>query len=375
MTTDDRSALEEHYELGELIGRGGMADVHRATDRRLGRTVAIKVLRDRATGEEDKARFTAEGRTLASLNHPSLVTLYDAGLDDNHPYLVMEYVDGKPLSAHLRDGRPLAEEPLARIGQQIAEGLAFAHERGIVHRDVKPGNILLTPDRRAKLADFGIARLVDRASSLTLTGHTIGTPAYLAPEQVAGREVTGATDVYALGLVLIEALSGRRPFDGTSAEAAVARLHADPTIPDGIGPGWRRVLSRMTARDAEDRPTAAEAARLLDGLTRGEAPDDTALMPQPMARTTAAAAPEPEPAPTPTSEQAFPASRSRRRLVPVAVAVLIAAVALTVLALALTTGDDEQPASPERPEVPSDVPAELEGPLTDLHDSIYGSDQ
>ena len=297
------AALRDRYVLGSLLGSGGMADVHRATDTTLERSVAVKVLRDVAGDESARHRFVAEARTLAGLSHRNLVTVLDAGIgeDDDRPFLVMELVEGRSLADALEDG-PLTPEDAAAVGAQVAAALAYAHGRGVVHRDVKPGNVLLGGDGRVKLADFGIARLLGDTARHTRTGTAIGTAAYLAPEQVRGEDVTGAADTYALGLVLLEALTGRRAFPGSPTEAALARLQRDPEVPAGLPGGWAPLLTAMTAADPTDRVDVAEAADLLaSGVPAPAAPeaapgsgadgDRTALLTAPVATAPLATAP------------------------------------------------------------------------------------
>ena len=288
------ATLRDRYVLEGLLGSGGMADVHRATDSTLERSVAVKVLRDVAGDESARHRFVAEARTLARLSHRNLVTVLDAGIgeDDDRPFLVMELVEGRSLDDALRAG-PLPPEDAASVGAQLAAGLAYAHERGVVHRDVKPGNVLLSHDGRVKLADFGIARLLGDTARHTRTGTAIGTAAYLAPEQVRGEDVTGAADTYSLGLVLLESLTGTRAFPGSPTEAALARLQRDPEVPDTLGEGWVTLLTAMTASDPADRPEAAEVARLLAEGAPEAGAARTALLTAPVATAplTAAAAP------------------------------------------------------------------------------------
>ena len=205
----DAPLLADRYALGDLLGQGGMADVFRAHDGVLDREVAVKMLRDSTADGSDRTRFTSEARTLARLSHTGLVMVLDAGIEIDRPFLVMELVDGATLADRLRDG-PLDIETAASVGVQVSEALAYAHERGVVHRDVKPANLLLDASGRVKLADFGIARLLGDTIRHTMTGHAIGTAAYLAPEQVQGRDVDGRSDVYSLGLVLLESITGRR---------------------------------------------------------------------------------------------------------------------------------------------------------------------
>ena len=247
-----------------------MAQVRSATDTVLGRTVAVKIFRD-DLDEDSAIRARNEMQTLASLSHPHLVAVHDAGtFDEGQPYLVMELVDGPTLAASCLDGS-LTQKQLRLIGAELADALAYVHGRGVVHRDVKPANILLSPSG-VKLADFGIARIVDSARH-TGTGLTVGTAPYLAPEQVMGAPVGPEADVYALGLVLLECLTGRREYTGSAVETAMARLHRQPEIPDDLPLPWPSLLRAMTARQPTHRPTAAEVA---ETLTVGQLPSTTA---------------------------------------------------------------------------------------------------
>jgi serine/threonine protein kinase len=270
-------ALNGRYELRGLIGRGGMAEVHRGFDRVLSRDVAVKMMHSALAETAERHRFTAETRLLASLNDPHLVTLLDAGVDETgpaqRPWFVMELVTGPSLAHRLLDG-PLDKPEAARVGAGVARALTHVHALDIVHRDVKPANVLLTPSGTAKLADFGVARAVNADHTLTQTGYAIGTAAYLAPEQITGEPVTGASDVYALGLVLFEALTGRRAYTGAPQEMALARLHHSPTFPVSLGARWTRLLAQMTAFNPADRPDAAELA---ERLTTLDARSDPAL--------------------------------------------------------------------------------------------------
>jgi hypothetical protein len=274
------------YLLQRVIGEGGMAVVHEALDTRLDRQVAVKLLRDAAGDDTDRARFVSEARLLARLGHPGLVRVLDAGIDGRRPFLVLELVRGLTLSDALAGGLP--EERVAGIGAQVAEALAHVHAAGIVHRDVKPGNVLLAGDGSARLTDFGIARLVDDTHHQTRTGMLVGTVAYLAPEQVAGETATTAVDIYAWGLVLLEALTGRRAYPGTSVESALARLHRRPDVPATLPRPWRTLLLAMTAPGPAARPTAEEVAARLRAL-----PDVAALPVAPLAQVRRAAAPRP----------------------------------------------------------------------------------
>src|SRR6266540_3674199 len=194
------------YRLGELLGRGGMSEVWSATDIELGRRVALKLLAPHA----DTARFEREARAFASLAHPNVTQLYDYGSAEGRPFMVLEYLAGGTLENRLRSGRPLPDAEAARIATEIAAGLAHAHARGVVHRDLKPANVLFDEEGRAKLADFGIAR-VSGADTLTEAGTLLGTAAYLSPEQAGSDPATAGSDVYSFGVILFRLLTGRLP--------------------------------------------------------------------------------------------------------------------------------------------------------------------
>lgn len=264
--------LANRYRLDKLIGSGGMAVVYQAADLALGRTVAVKVMRFDAAGGTAATRHSDEVAVLAHLNHFALVTLYDAGVEVidgvSRSYIVTEFVDGTDLRSRLLAG-PMDPAEVARLGADLCEALHCMGSLGITHRDIKPANVLLAPSdfpgrvTRAKLADFGIARLFN-AAHRTETGAVVGTAGYLSPEQASGLPVGPATDVYSLGLVLLECLTGEHSYPGTAVESALARLHRQPEIPEWLGPDWRSLLSGMTARRPEDRLRPAEAAgRLL----------------------------------------------------------------------------------------------------------------
>jgi serine/threonine protein kinase len=252
------SVVAGRYRLTSALGQGAMANVYRATDGRLDREVAVKVFHP---GQDAvvHSRFGAEAQALARLSHPGLVGIYDAGVAADRPYLVMELVDGESLRERLLGG-PLDSDDVVLLGAKLATALAHVHTNGIVHRDIKPSNIVLDGNGSPHLADFGIALLLD-AARVTGSGEIMGTAAYLAPEQIMSDVVGSAADVYALGLVLLECLTGELEYPGVSKfESAVARLHRQPRIPDDVPGVLAELLIAMTARRAADRPAAGECA-------------------------------------------------------------------------------------------------------------------
>jgi hypothetical protein len=260
--------LTERYALGERIAVGGMAEVWAATDTVLGRTVAVKLLNPALSQQNGfRERFRAEARCSAALHHPNITTVFDYDEDDGCAYLVMELVAGQPLSQIISERAPLSAQLTASILIQAATALAAAHQGGVIHRDVKPANILITPEGTAKLTDFGISRLVNTAP-LTQTGEVLGTAAYLSPEQVRGQSATTASDIYALGVVGHEMLTGRRPFEAETVVAtALAHLNAPPPqLPDTV-PVWiATVIGTALAKEPADRPASAAAmAQALGG--------------------------------------------------------------------------------------------------------------
>ncbi|MFK4835642.1 protein kinase [Microbacterium sp. ZW T2_14] len=268
--------LDDRYVLHERIGEGGMARVYRAEDTHLQRSVAVKVFREPTDGIDSVERALSETTLLASLSHHSLVTVFDARVGAGETsYLVMEHVDGITLRDLIARG-PVDPKIVASIAIDIAEGLHVAHEHGVVHRDIKPSNVLLwsSPrpgwEWRAKLADFGIAYLMDTAR-VTTPGVIVGTMAYVAPEQARGVPPAPAADIYAFGLLLIEALTGERPFgDAEGIGTVVARLSSAPEIPESLHPSWQGLLRGMTAIRPDDRPTALEVVTAASRLAAME---------------------------------------------------------------------------------------------------------
>lgn len=275
MTITEGVLLNERYRLDELIATGGMGQVWRATDELLGRLVAVKVVQggsDTGTaGESDfRARFRDEARNSAALSHPNIATVYDFGDDAEHPYLVMELVEGQSLAQVIAERGALPPEEVSSIIAQAALALQVAHTAGVVHRDVKPANIMLTPAGLVKLTDFGIAR-VAAGSGLTRTGEVLGTPHYLSPEQAQGEPATAASDVYALGVVGHELLTGQRPFQGESL-VATALAHVNqppPELPESVPQPLRGAIMAALAKDPAARPATAGELATLVGMPVG----------------------------------------------------------------------------------------------------------
>jgi eukaryotic-like serine/threonine-protein kinase len=265
------------YRLERRLGVGGMATVQLAMDTRLERHVAVKLLAEHLAEDRNfVSRFRREALSVARLIHPNIVQVYDFGTDERsgRQYIAMEYVDGPSCAELLRELGRLEPGDAVDVLTQACRGLAYAHRNGVVHRDVKPENILVTDaptlgyTLMAKLADFGVAQFID-GSRLTSEGAIMGTAAYISPEQARGQEVGAPSDVYSLGLVLLEALRGEREYTGSAIEAALARLHRPPSIPDDLPEQWQVLLAAMTADDPAARPTAHDVAATMRDIIRG----------------------------------------------------------------------------------------------------------
>lgn len=250
------------YEVVRLLGKGAVGEVYLAKDPALDRLVAIKTLPSLAAlppGErrEVAARFTREARAAAGLTHPNIVTIYDVGEQDGVPYMAMEYLEGTTLDRHTRRGHLLPPQKVLEIGIQAAVALARAHAAGIVHRDVKPANLVLLPDGTVKITDFGLAK--DPGTGLTAQDDILGTPNYMAPEQIAGRTIDGRADLFSLAVTLFELLTGELPFPGDSVSSVLYRIVNEPprklrdVAPD-LPEDLERLLERMMAKDPAERP-------------------------------------------------------------------------------------------------------------------------
>ncbi|WP_432984146.1 protein kinase domain-containing protein [Dactylosporangium sp. CA-233914] len=361
--------MNDRYELRSVIGRGGMADVWLAVDGRLGRPVAVKMLHDDGGADPSLAeRFKREAHTAARLSHPSIVAVYDVGVDDRTPYLVMELVQGHSLADELATG-PLDPQRAVRIAEQVCDALAAAHDAGVVHRDVKPANILIGDEGGVKVCDFGIARITDRAqTALTAPATVIGTSSYMAPEQVLGQPVDARTDLYALGCVLYAMLAGRPPFIADSpVQIAWQQVHraAVPVtvLRPGLPPRLAGLVGALLAKRATDRPASAAQVRaaLAGGaatavlahaagpaaFARDEGP--AALGDEAPIRGRAAVRPATRSLPA-LGEPPAPAARRRGRSAGIALTALgAAAVAVAVFALGTLPGRSDHPAAAPTP--------------------------
>ena len=270
------------YELKSRLAIGGMGEVWQAVDNVIERNVAIKILKEEYLGDKAfRERFRAEARHAALVNHEGIASVYDFGEEEGSAYLVMELVPGEALSTIIERERFLSAERVLDIVAQTASALHAAHQAGLVHRDVKPGNLLITPDGRVKITDFGIARAVDQVP-LTATGQVMGTVQYLSPEQASGKAANALTDIYSLGIVAYEALAGKRPFTGES-QVAIAMAHIKtppPPLPESIPLAVRNLILACLAKKPERRPTSArQLARAAIAIKRGRVGEALALVP------------------------------------------------------------------------------------------------
>jgi len=370
------------YLLEERIATGGMAAVWRAHDEVLARTVAVKVLHGHLAADAAfRERFRREAISAAKLTHPAVVSVYDTGTDGAAVYLVMEFVDGVTLKDVIADNGTLTPGEAATVGEKVARGLAYAHDRGLVHRDVKPANILIGHDGSVKVADFGIAKAEEAGDDLTKTGMVLGTAAYVAPEQITAQPIDGRADQYALGCVLYEALAGRQPFKGDNAVATAAqRLERAPLplrqIRADVPRGLSTVLDRALAREPADRfPTAAALADALMPFADADA-ERTAALTTPLVFTSAASAPVArEEAGEAVDDPSFLRSEGRWLAPVLALLVLAGALVGVGLATGVLEGSDGMPfnfarrsdvAATQDPTAPAEVTALVPAGLEDF---------
>jgi serine/threonine-protein kinase len=330
-----RPVLTGRYEIEGKIGEGGMATVFRGRDQVLGRTVAIKVLSPRYAGDPTFVeRFRREAQAAARLNHPNVVNVFDTGSDGNIHFIVMEYVQGRTLEDILRAEGRLQPERAVEIAENVAAALSFAHREGLVHRDIKPANVMITPTGEVKVMDFGIAR-ASSTETLTQTATVLGTASYLSPEQAQGEPVDGRSDIYSLGVVLYEMLTGQVPFTGDTAVAvAYKHVREDPTLPTRIEPRIPQALEAVVMKALAKNPanryqTSEEFRRDLERIRYGQAPAATPVLP---VEQTAVFT---EPARSTTVLPAQPIDedeRERRRWVPIVILTIFLVLALGAVA-------------------------------------------
>ncbi len=317
-----RPARVGRYRLGSLLGAGGMAIVYRGEEAKSGRPVAVKLLADNLAADgELRERFLREASIATRLDHPNVVEVLDTGETGGRPYIVMELVDGSSLAADLARCRSLDEERAVDVTLQLSAALAYAHELAIVHRDVKPANVLLTRDGRVKLADFGIARGLGDGATLTSAGSVLGTVAYLSPEQARGDAIGTASDIWSLGIVIQEMTTGARP----GATAAIEPLEGS-WVPSRLG----KVVERCLEHDPAERPTADEVAALVLGSHEATVARTRVL---PVARE-----PSPTPLLPPSSTRARPPIGRPRWTTAVGVALIVAIAAFVAIAADRPTG-------------------------------------
>lgn len=347
--------LAGRYEVVRTLGWGGMAEVYLAMDRRLGREVAVKVIRDRfAEDERFVARFRREARAAASLSHPNVVAVHDVGAHEGSPFIVMEHIPGHTLAELVRDGGALPSDRAAEIGEAVARALGAAHAAGIVHRDIKPGNVMVTADGRVKVLDFGIARAL-RWTPLTDTPAVQGTAEYMAPEYVRGDGADPRSDIYSLGAVLYELLTGRPPFTGDSPlQVAYKHLEEAPAQPEAVRPGIPPALSavvmRCLAKHPGDRYRRAE--ELAGDLGRLGAAHPAATAPIPRDRTRVLRAD------VPSAPATSPGGRRRGLWWGLAAGLAVAAIAAAVAVPLLADGESGEPRRPRRVRPPGTLTAE-----------------
>jgi eukaryotic-like serine/threonine-protein kinase len=366
--------LSGRYELRSRLGRGGMGEVYAAYDRRLERRVAVKILRaDWADEPAMCRRFATEARAAARLTHPNVVAIFDTGFQDAVPYLVMECLSGPTVADAITDG-PMTEVTARTIGLDVLAALAAAHDAGIVHRDVKPGNVLLDDDGHAKVTDFGIAKIAEGLDQ-TQTAMVLGTPVYMAPERFHGAPATPRSDIYSLGVILYEALSGRKPYGGENPMAVAHRVEKGqrPALTElrpGLSPWLVAVVDRALSKDPDARFESADAMAdaLVPPAIDAEVVDDEVVDPEvteaAMAPTRAAppvAKSAPDPAPPPVR---------RPRLFPAVLAILLLGAASAFVGWSAVQSRDGTGSPAEAPVETEGLPPALRDALLQLEEAV-----
>ena len=394
MDAQPPASPRSRYELRELIGRGGMGEVFAAWDHQLEREVALKRLRQDVEHDSTlRQRVEAEARAAARVVHPNVVTVFDSGVEDGHPFIVMERLDGRNLADEMQSG-PMGPSVVCKMILQVLDGLTAAHETGLVHRDVKPSNILAAKGGNWKVADFGIAKLVDSELTLTATNEVLGSPAYLAPERISGAPATERSDLYAVGVLMYEALTGRKPFDDENPLAIAMRVRDGTYTPMSsllpeLDLSLAGVVERAMAHEPEQR--FGSAREMSDALRRAATTSETdATLPiapraatQPLPTTDEAGAPvfdlrqaaEDQDPPMPTTAEEGSKPRSPQRVMGIVLgAVVLALVLITVATFIVLSGDgDGQTRTPAVERVPNTrdgVPAPLQDALDQLEEVI-----
>jgi len=337
--------MEDRYQLMEPLGTGGMATVHKAKDQLLGRHVAVKRLLPHLAADPDAAeRFRREAQSAAGLNHPGIVTVYDTAEDEKGPYIVMELIEGETLASKVAREGPLGAAETAAIVRGAADALDHAHANGVVHRDIKPSNLIVDDDGRVRLTDFGIARAMEDPTMVTSTGEVVGTLAYMAPETLAGEPATPASDIYSLGAVSYQMLSGRPPFEADNIGALVTRIRDEPPpplgpeVPSEIAAGVLRSLDK----DPAMRPDTA-AAYATSLLTATTVPFETPPPTQPLP--SAAASGSSDPTEVYVADRPAEGRRRRGLAVPVLLFTALALVLGLLALLAMAPGPEVAPAA------------------------------
>jgi beta-lactam-binding protein with PASTA domain/tRNA A-37 threonylcarbamoyl transferase component Bud32 len=379
MTTPQ--VLGERYEIGGVLGRGGMAEVHRGRDLRLGREVAVKVLRsDLARDPSFQVRFRREAQAAASLNHPAIVSVYDTGEDRTTtgatPYIVMEYVEGETLRDVLRREGVLRPERAMSLAADICAALDFSHRNGIVHRDVKPGNVMITPQGTVKVMDFGIARAVsDSAATMTSTAAVIGTAQYLSPEQARGEAVDARSDVYSVGCLLYELVTGAPPFTGDSpVSVAYQHVREDPRLPSSVNPAIPADLDAILLKALSKNPANRyqSAADMRNDLLRslaGQRVEATPVMGDEEKTTILGATPGFPGGEDGWDDDAAARRRRRNRLIALTVGALVLIGAVVGVALLVNSSDGEPAATTTQVSVPDVVDQQEQAARSQLEEA------